>query len=32
MHCAERLTPSWGAAVHGRVNQYLLDLGDRDAG
>src|SRR5580700_1845311 len=31
MRCPERLTPGWCAAVHGGVNQYLLDLVGRYA-
>src|SRR5580700_6281359 len=31
MRCPERLPPGWCAAVHGGVNQYLLDLVDRYA-
>ena len=31
MRCPERLAPGWCAAVHGDVNQYLLDLVDRYA-
>lgn len=31
MRCPERLTPGWCTAVHGGVNQYLLDLVDRYA-
>src|SRR6478609_10235631 len=32
MRCPERLTAGRRAAVHGGVNQYLLDLVDRYAG
>src|SRR5450755_2607187 len=32
MRCPERLTPGRRSAVHGGVNQYLLDLIDRYAG
>jgi hypothetical protein len=31
MRCPERLAPGWCAAVHGGVNQYLLDLVGRYA-
>src|ERR1700727_3271000 len=31
MRCPERLAPGWCAAVHGGVDQYLLDLLDRYA-
>src|SRR5450432_2418905 len=32
MRSPERLTPGWRAAVHGGVNEYLLDLVDGYAG
>ena len=32
MRCPKRLAPGWCAAVHGGVNQYLLDLIGRYAG